>query len=145
MKRTCITTILTLATATAVLAHQGVSNPAVMARMQGMTAISGHLKTLGEMTKGTRAFDAATARAAAAGIAEHAAAVPALFKAPETDPKSEALPVIWDSYDTFTGLSDELQVLASELAQTISSPADLRPAMGALAANCKACHGRFRE
>ncbi|WP_298844582.1 cytochrome c [uncultured Roseobacter sp.] len=145
MRRTVLTLIAVLIAGTGALAHQGVTNPAVMARMHGMTLIAGHLETLGRMTKGQQPFDAAAARAAAAGIAEHAAAVPALFQAPETDAKSEALPVIWERYDDFTRLSAELETLSAGLAQTITDPADLGPAMSALAAGCRACHRDYRQ
>ena len=40
--------------ASAALAHQGVQNPAVMARMMGMTAIADATKALSEIAKGQR-------------------------------------------------------------------------------------------
>ena len=59
---------------------QGVQNPAVKARMDGMSAIAENMKTLGQMAKGATEFDAAMARAAAATIAEQASATPGLFE-----------------------------------------------------------------
>ncbi len=139
----CIT--LTLFTATAGLAHEGVQNPAVMKRMHGMKEIQAHLKLIGDMAKGEAAFDAAAARSAAAGIAAEAAAAPALFEAPEDDPKSEAKPAIWEDFADFTAKSLELEDIASGLATSISAPDDLRPALQRLGENCKACHQLYRE
>mgnify|MGYP001829162567 CR=1 FL=1 len=55
--------VLVLA-ASAALAHQGVKNPAVMERMEGMTDQAAAMKTLGQMATGKTAFDAAAAAAA---------------------------------------------------------------------------------
>ena len=137
--------LLTLSAAPAASAHEGVKNPAVMARMHGMKEIAAHLKVIGDMAKGERTFQAETARSAAAGIATHAAAAPALFEAPEDDPKSEAKPAIWESFDKFTALSLEMEAIAVDLAETIATPDDLGTALQRLGQNCKACHTDYRE
>ncbi|MEM9426633.1 MAG: cytochrome c [Pseudomonadota bacterium] len=127
------------------MAHEGVENPAVMERMHGMKQIAAHLKVIGDMAKGEAAFEAEAARNAASGIAKHAAAAPALFEAREDDPKSEAKPAIWENFEDFTRLSLELEVIATDLSATISTPEDLRPALQQLGQNCKACHTDYRE
>ena len=137
----CALTVL----GTMAFAHQGVQNAAVKARMDGMSAIAENLKVIGTMAKGERSFDVVAARDAAAGIARHAAETPSLFEANETDPKSEALPVIWDNYDDFTGKALELESIAKRLAVSISGPADLRPALAELGENCRSCHEDYRE
>ncbi len=142
MHRAIVLTVLF--TASAALAHQGVQNPAVMARMEAMKTIGDNTKILGTMAKGELAFDAAKARAAAAEIAVQAGRTPGLFEAPETDPKSEALPVIWENYADFTAKSDAL-VAAAKMAQGIRTPQDLTTALGAIGAACKACHSDYRE
>ena len=144
MKRKSLALGLLLATATAALAHQGVQNPAVKARMDGMSAIAEHMKTLGQMAKGATEFDVETARSAAAAIAEHAAAAPGLFEANEADPKSEARPEIWSNFEDFAAKATELQTIATGLSTSISELADLNVAMGALGANCKSCHSVYR-
>lgn len=136
--------IALILSAGAALAHQGVQNPAVKARMDAMSAIADNTRILGEMAKGARPFDATDARAAAAAIADHAGQTPDLFAAPEQDPKSEALPAIWTDFDDFTALSAALQV-AAEKATGITTPEDLRPALAAIGGACKACHERYRE
>lgn len=144
MKRKSIAFGLVFITATAALAHQGVQNPAVKARMDGMSAIAENMKTLGQMAKGASAFDAATARSAAAVIAEHAAATPGLFEANESDPKSEARPEIWSNFEDFATKATELETIAAGFSTSITEPADLKAAMGALGANCKSCHSVYR-
>lgn len=144
MKRKDMAIGLALVTATAALAHQGVQNPAVKTRMDGMSAIAQNMKTLGQMTKGATAFDAATARSAAAAIAELAAATPGLFEADETDPKSEARPEIWTNFDDFAAKATELETIATGFSTSINESSDLNAAMSALGANCKSCHSIYR-
>ena len=131
--------------ASAALAHSGVSNPAVKARMHAMMQIADNTKILGAMAKGEAAFDADQARAAAAAIAAHAASVPTLFMAEEHDPKSEALPAIWQDFDTFGQRSEALALAAAEAAGTIETEADLKPALARIGGTCKSCHQDFRK
>ncbi|MCE8516599.1 cytochrome c [Ruegeria pomeroyi] len=131
--------------ASAALAHSGVSNPAVKARMHAMMQIADNTKILGAMAKGEAAFDADQARAAAAAIAAHAASVPTLFMAEEHDPKSEALPAIWQDFDTFGQRSEALTLAAAEAAGTIETEADLKPALARIGGTCKSCHQDFRK
>lgn len=144
MRRKFIALGLVLVTGTAALAHEGVQNPAVKARMDGMTAIADNMKTLGQMAKGATGFDAATARSAAVAIARHAAKAPGLFEAQETDPKSEARPEIWTNFEDFAAKATELETIAIGLSTSISQPSDLTAAMGRLGANCKSCHSIYR-
>ena len=138
----CLTAALI---STAAMAHQGVKNPAVMARMEGMSAIAKHLKVIGEMAQGKTAFDATAAKAAAAGIAQHAEASVDLFRAEETDPKSEAKPEIWENFSDFEAQSYELAAIARALSVSISDPDDLKPALASLGQTCKSCHSDYRE
>jgi len=131
--------------ATAAFAHQGVKNATVKARMDGMSAIADNMKVLGNMAKGKVAFDAATAQAAARAIAEEAGQTPALFKAQEDDPKSEAKPGIWDNFSDFSTKSDELKNVALTLSTSLDTLDDVRAGVGALGRACKACHSRYRE
>ncbi|MCE8545706.1 cytochrome c [Ruegeria pomeroyi] len=131
--------------ASAALAHSGVSNPAVKARMHAMMQIADNTKILGAMAKGESPFDADEARAAAAAIAAHAASVPTLFMAEEHDPKSEALPAIWQDFDTFGQRSEALTLAAAEAAAAIETEADLKPALARIGGTCKSCHQDFRK
>ncbi|MGB1390152.1 MAG: c-type cytochrome [Paracoccaceae bacterium] len=131
--------------ATAALAHQGVQNAAVKARMDGMSAIGANMKTLGAMAKGQVAFDAGQAREAAAAVAEEAARIPSLFEAQEADPKSEALPLIWTEFDRFTAIAHDLEAAATAAASALNEPEDLGPALKAIGGQCSACHKAYRE
>ncbi|MEP0941569.1 MAG: cytochrome c [Rhizobiaceae bacterium] len=131
--------------ATAALAHTGVKNPAVMARMNGMSAISDNVEVLGTMAKGQVAFDAASAKTAARAIARHSAESVDLFAAQETDPKSEALPAIWENFDDFTAKAQDIEAFANEWSEKITTLEDVRAGMRLLGQSCKACHSLYRE
>ena len=137
--------VIAVFVASAVLAHEGVKNPAVMARMEAMSAIGDGMKVIGTMVKGARPFDADEARAAAAEIAKQSARTPELFEAEETDPKSEALPAIWADFTDFTAKSDDLEMVALRHADAITSPETLSVALEELGATCQSCHKVYRE
>lgn len=137
--------VLMTGLATAAIAHEGVQNPAVMARMEGMSAIAESLKVMGQMANGQTGFDADQARAAAAAIAGHAAEINTLFEPREDDPKSEALPVIWERFDDFSMLALELEDLARAASGSITTFDDLAPVLSGFARNCRACHATFRQ
>ena len=131
--------------ASAAWAHQGVKNPAVMARMEAMKSVGTEMKVLGDMAKGTTSFDADAARAAAAEIARHAARTPALFEAPEDDPKSEARAAIWDDFADFTTKAQAMEQAAAGFSMSIASLEDVRTALGVLGKTCTDCHKPYRE
>ena len=141
MHRSIIALTVILFTTTAA-AHEGVKAPAVMARMNGMSEIGDATKVLGQMAKGAVAFDASAAQGAARTIAEEAARIPALFEARADDPKSEALPAIWERFEDFSGLARDLERAAGV---EIATPDALGPAFQAIGAACKACHEDYRE
>ena len=105
-----------MVTGTAALAHGGVKDPHVMHRMMGMSELAKQMKLIGAMAKGAMPFDADAARAALLNISREASQIPALFETAATDPKSEALPVIWDEFDSFTSRASELESLTRGLA-----------------------------
>ncbi|MEP1587009.1 MAG: cytochrome c [Tateyamaria sp.] len=136
--------ILVTFCATTALAHSGVKNPAVLARMNGMSAIAQNVKVLGTMAKGQIAFDAATAQEAAAAIARHSEASVTLFAPQETDPHSEARAMIWDNFDDFTDKAQALKVIGDELAGSIRTLEDVQGAIDPLGDACTACHTLYR-
>ena len=131
--------------ASAAMAHQGVKNPAVMARMEAMSGVGAEMKTMGEMAKGARPFDADAARAAATRIAGYAAETPALFMAQEDDPKSEARAAIWDDFADFTAKASDMEQTATQYAGSIETLQDVQTALSALGKTCTACHKPYRE
>ena len=140
-----LTALVILCCATGVFAHTGVQNPAVQARMDGMKAIADNLKVIGLMARGDAAFDAATARSAAAVIAQHAGEVETHFAAQEDDPKSEARPTIWEDFDDFIAIAAEMEVTARSLTQTIETQEDTVAALTSLGQTCRSCHTAYRE
>lgn len=144
MKKSLILACAVAGFATVTLAHQGVQNPAVKARMHAMMAIGQNTKILGSMAKGATGFDAAVARAAASEIAAHAAQSKKLFADRQDDPKSEAKPVIWENYGDFTAKLDAL-IAASARINQVASEDELIAVVGAIGATCKDCHQTYRE
>ncbi|APE44601.1 cytochrome C [Sulfitobacter alexandrii] len=134
-----------LAVGTTALAHSGVDDPVVMKRMVGMTDIAAHTKLLGRMAKGQDPFDAAAANAALDGIATEAARIPAQFSDRVLHPRSEALPVIWERFETFTARAEDLREIATEARGTVTEAPDLDRVMRRIGKSCSACHEAFRK
>ncbi len=143
MRRQIGTLALTLAVAAgAALAHEGVKDPDVKARMELMGDIREAMKTLGGMAQGKIAFDAEAAAEAKAALAAHSAEIPEAFEAKAMDPKSEAKPVLWEEFDAFTGHADDLEAAASAL-ETGSLDA-LRGDIREVGQACSGCHEDYR-
>ena len=136
--------IALIATGTAAFAHSGVKDPDVMNRMMGMSELAKQMKVIGSMAKGETVFDAAAIGAALAKISEEAGYIPSLFEKKALDPKSEALTVIWEDFDTFTTRATDLEAVAGGLMGTVQTSADLGPAMQQIGKACGACHADFR-
>lgn len=130
--------------ATAAYAHNGVKNPAVMARMEGMSKIVASMRVLGGMAQQKLAFDQATAQQAARDMAAEAAKITALFEANEDDPKSEAREEIWQDYADFTAKADALTE-AANAATNVTSLQELWGVVGPIGDACKDCHKTYRE
>ena len=149
MKKIAITSIAIALTAAAIHAHT-VENPAVQKRMDVMKKIKGAMGVLGGMAKGALPLMPA-AGAAQNTLIEQSGMVAATFEANETDPKSEALPAIWENWDTFVDMADDLTFAAEGL--DASSLDGVRGGLGNIGASCGACHknsgckiqSRYRE
>lgn len=141
--RVTIIFVITLL-ATAAYAHEGVKNPSVMARMQSMKTIAADTKTLVQMSRGQITFDRAAMQVAASRIAAEAEATPGLYADKADDPKSEALPAIWENWDDFKKISADLARTA-EAFQSITAQPDMAAAVAAMGATCSACHKAYRE
>jgi cytochrome c556 len=114
-----------------------------MARMMGMDAIASASKTLGSMARGRIDFNAEDAAAAKASLIEHATAIPLVFADPASDPKSEALPVIWERFDDFSAKAETLRAAAEAL--DVTSAASIADGMGAVGGTCRSCHSTYRQ
>ncbi|WP_438990637.1 c-type cytochrome [Lentibacter sp.] len=126
----------------AALAHDGVENEAVKARMMLMDGVKTATGTLGGMAKGEIEFDADKAGAARQALMEYAAKVPAAFEAQEMDPKSTALPAIWENWADFEAKAVAMGAAAEAL--DTSDLGWLQAGMGELGGTCAACHKAYR-
>lgn len=137
-----VVAIAAFSVATAAIAHSGVKNAKVMARMDSMSVISQNLKVIGGMVQGKTDFDAAAARNALDDISRQASLITELFEPEETDPKSEALPVIWTSWADFTTKADALEKAAKDVdAANVNA---LGQGLRAIGGTCKSCHSIYR-
>ncbi|GAA3876720.1 cytochrome c [Celeribacter arenosi] len=125
------------------LAHSGVMDATVMARMETMVAMQKQMKLLGQMSKGVTQFDPDTAQTALERIETLANETPETFEVPAEDPMSEARPLIWDEFSAFSQEAEALETLGATL--VIESKADLAPAVRQLGQTCKSCHSKYRE
>ncbi len=141
--RITVTTLCMLAAATVLAAHEGVKDPDVKARMHVMKETKASMAVLGDMAKGDRAFDAEAAQQARTDLMRHALEIPKLFETPATDPKSAALPAVWESFPDFTQRA--LDMNAAFTALDVSSLDALRGGISEVAGTCRACHREYRK
>ena len=127
------------------LAHSGVLNKDVAARMTLMSNMGRNMGVLGRMLKKKTPFDQVKASEAINNIEQLAVETPRVFEKRVLDPKSEAKELIWEEFETFTKISNSLATSAKQLSSSMKSFDDLRPALITLSQSCKECHSRFRE
>ena len=127
------------------LAHSGVLNKDVAARMTLMSSIGRNMGVLGKMLQKKAPFDRGKAVEAINNIEQLAVETPTVFEKRVLDPKSEAKELIWEEFEAFTKISIGLATSAKQLSSSVKSFDDLRPALISLSQSCKECHSRFRE
>ena len=127
------------------LAHSGVLNKDVAARMTLMSNMGRNMGVLGKMLKQKTPFDQVKATKAINNIEQLAVETPTVFEKRVLDPKSEAKGLIWEEFEPFTKISNSLATSAKQLSSSMKSFDDLRPALITLSQSCKECHSRFRE
>lgn len=134
--------VLLCCVATVGLAHGGVKNQTVKARMDLMTAIKQATATLGDMVKGVRPFDPEAAEAARSTLQGHAADITNAFETPATDPASESRAAIWTDWTGFVAATKAMQ--AATAGMQTHDPEGLRSGFRALGQTCRSCHERYR-
>ena len=138
--------ILTFVTISSIaFAHSGVKDKNVKERMMVMKAMADNTKIIGQMLKGKTSFDENEAKLALERLSSLSLKTPKVFEVNATDPKSEAKPAIWDEFDEFTKLSQDLAEATEVLAGSVGTINDLRPALKRISSGCKACHSKYRE
>lgn len=139
------------------IAHTGASG-IVKERMDAMSVLGEHAKTVGDMLKGKTTFDGEAVEMAASAFIEHGEKIPAHFpdtEASRNGSKTEALPEIWTEWDDFVTLatrftedSRALAAIATKLNASEQSNEEksrvVRSAFFRAVKNCSGCHERFR-
>ena len=138
-------TVVLITASSIVFAHSGVKDKNVKERMMLMKEMANNTKTIGQMLKGKTPFDANEAKLALERLSSLSLETPKVFEVNATDPKSEAKTAIWDEFDKFTKLSQELAEATEVLAGSVGTINDLRPALKRVSLGCKACHSKYRE
>lgn len=114
-------------------------------READMKAIGGSVKTGFDMVQGKTPFDAAVAKAAMETIAAKATEFPTLFPAGSESADTKAAPAIWTNKADFEARAAKLAGDATAAAAATAGGLDtFKAAIGAVAANCKACHQTYR-
>ena len=126
-------------------AHSGVKDQNVKERMLLMKAMAENTKLIGQMLKKQTPFELNEVKRALEQLSSLSLQTPTVFEINATDPKSEAKQNIWDEFDEFTKLSNELAKSTSELAILVEDIDDLRPTLMKVSEGCKACHSNYRE
>ncbi|MEO1492601.1 MAG: cytochrome c [Pseudomonadota bacterium] len=131
----------------AALAHEGVTGPTKI-RMDLMKDIGKATKTLGKMAK-SGTFDRPLMVDLAGVIARQGARVDEVFTDRHMHPKTEALPAIWEEWETFSAQGRDMVEAAHAIeTRAMTKAADeawLRTAIKDLGATCKACHDDFKK
>lgn len=142
MKRLGILVVLA-GLGSAAWAHSDVKSPTVLARMEGMTAMSASIKELVNIYRSSANFDADRAGELVEQLRVEAAAIPEHFEKQETEPASEAKPLIWEEWDRFAEMAEALS--QATLAMDASSAKGVQDGVQKLSVLCRDCHQQFRE
>lgn len=96
---------------------------------------------------GGEGFDTSIIQRAGTVIAMKAHKIPDLFPKGSMDPKSRALPAIWEKWDDFVKLAKQLEDQAQNLSAAAGAEDDenLREKSKKMFGTCKSCHDQFRK
>ena len=134
-------------------AHEGASG-IVAERMEMMKSLGDAMKRLASMYRGEAPYDPVLVRDAAGIIGRHGGEhMTRMFPSGSHTHPSEALPAIWEDWDRFSELAEELAAHAESLAGSadkgdITGAVTELPSRGEFARLgrvCSACHTEFRK
>ena len=140
-----ISLMVIIFSSTLLLAHTGVKNEDVMKRMNLMKSMAENSKIIGEMLKKKIPFDLEKAKNSLVEISNLSKSTPLVFEKMAMDPKSESKIIIWEEFDNFRDLSNNLADNTLSAAENLFGFEDLKPALMTTASGCKECHTRYRE
>jgi cytochrome c556 len=100
--------------------------------------------TLVQMAKGDAPFDAAVAKTALETIASDMATFPTLFPEGSDTGSTKAAPTIWTDMAGFQAASEKLRTDALAAAGSVTTLEGVQAAVGAVGADCGACHQKYR-
>ncbi|EAQ03721.1 cytochrome c' [Pseudooceanicola batsensis HTCC2597] len=129
-------------TASAALAHQGVQDPQVMARMSLMEEIKQATGILGGMARQPGSHSPEQAEAARNRLIALSGDIPDAFRDPADDPKSESRREIWDDWEDFTARASALEDAARQLDP--ASAEGVQRGLQEIGAACRGCHRPYR-
>ena len=140
-----ISLMVIIFSSTLLLAHTVVKNEDVMKRMNLMKAMAENSKIIGQMLKKKIPFDLEQAKNSLIEISNLSKSTPSVFEKMAMDPKSESKIIIWEEFDNFRDLSNNLADNTLSAAENLFGFEDLKPALMTTASGCKECHTRYRE
>jgi cytochrome c556 len=123
------------------------ADAAVAYRQATMTVIVNNFGPLGAMASGKMPFDARLFQSRAERVAFMATIAPDVFPAvSKGGAKTKAKPEIWDNQAEFTKLMKDFTDKSAALAVAAKSGSldTIKPAFGAAAQTCKACHDKYK-
>ncbi len=102
-------------------------------------------KTMGDMLKGTTAFDAAAVNAVLLEMQAADADLPNLFPEGSADPESQAAPAIWENRADFDArVAKFIADIDAAVAANPQDEAGVQTVLAQLGENCKGCHENYR-
>lgn len=135
--------------------HEAAQDTSAMAdvykeRSDAMKVLGGNIKTLSDMLFGQTDYDAAKALEASQAMNAVASSdVAALFPEGTMEPPSEALPIIWEEWDEFTGILADFATSTAALEAAAADGTDTKDAVQgafmAVGGTCQTCHKKFRK
>ncbi len=128
-------------------AHSGAKG-VVKERMALMKDLAGVMKAMGPMFKGEASFSSDVVADQARLLVDHANRIPALTPSGSNEHPSEALPAIWQGWDSYVASAEELAREGMKLVNVSSSGAnrtEMRTQYVKIGKICGACHDRFRK
>jgi cytochrome c556 len=140
--------VIILALGPAVADHEDLPPGPIRDRHLLMEDIGKQAEQINDALKaGAAGEQAATIETAAKALAADALQITALFPTGSLDPKSRALPAIWENWKTFEEGASSLAKSASALASSAASgdTKDIKEKARQVFSVCKSCHDQFRR